>query len=139
LKPNRNHIELKFFDFDLTHEELSEILKLELTHKWYKDEEYLAGTVKMKRKQSYWGHEILTHTNGYIGDQIEDFLKVIVTPRIFEIQTLTAKFHGEFSVVQYIYEGCNPGFFLEPNQIELISRCGLGLNVDFYVLSGTSD
>ncbi|MEP0987897.1 DUF4279 domain-containing protein [Ekhidna sp.] len=140
---NRNHIELKFFDFDLTHEELSRTLELDPTHRWYKDEEYMAGSktkpVPMKRKQSYWGHEILTLTNGYIGDQIKEFLKSLITPRIAKIQKLTEKYHGEFSVVQYMYDGCNPGFFLDPDQLELINKCGLGLNIDFYVLSETSD
>jgi len=143
LRKNENHIELKLFDFDLSHEEISITLGIESTKKWYKDENYSLDSESKKttrlRKENYWGLEVVTVTNDYIGDQVDDFINTIVIPRTERIKKLTENSWGEFSIVQYMYDGCNPGFFLEKKQIAILSNCGLGLNVDIYVLSQSDE
>jgi hypothetical protein len=111
MKLNKNHIEIKFFDFSIKHDEVTTILELNPTHSWMKDEEYFVGPKKTKkiRTENFWGHEVYTETNEFIGDQVGEFLKSIVAPRKAQIKELTDRFHGEFSIIQYLYDGCNPG------------------------------
>jgi len=141
MKPNQNHIEIKFFDFSLPHDEVTNILGLTPTHQWTKGEEHFVGPKRNKkiRKENYWGYENHTETNDFIGDQIEDFLKTIVIPRTSKIKELTDRFHGEFSIVQYLYDGCNPGLYFDKRQIKILNDCGLELNIDIYVLSDNDD
>jgi hypothetical protein len=137
MKLNKNHIEIKFFDFSITHDEVTTILGLIPTHKWMKDEEYFVGPKKIKkiRKGNFWGHELYAETNDFIGDQVEEFLKSIIAPRTSQIKELTDKYHGEFSVVQYMYDGCNPGLYFDKGQLKILNDCGLELNIDIYVLT----
>ena len=87
------------------------------------------------RKENYWGFEIMTKTNDFIGDQAKAFLVDIVVSRTEKIKMLTDKYHGEFSVVQYMYNGCNPGLYFDKEQLNILHNAGLDLNVDIYVLS----
>ncbi len=139
LNLNQNHIEIKIFDFEKGYQEINDLLGLKPTAKWLKNDEYLVGqspnqTTRL-RKENYWGYEHFKETNDYIGNQIDDFIKKIIVPRTKSLRDLANKYHTEFSVVQYMYESCNPGFFLEQSQLEILAQCGFGLNVDIYVLS----
>jgi Domain of unknown function (DUF4279) len=141
LKHNENHIEIKFFDFDIRHEEISKIIGLNPTSVWYKGEPCKFDNESIEtikhRKENFWSYGEVTETNDYIGNLVDGFIKTIVIPRIGKINRIAEKFEGEFSIVQYIYDGYNPGFYLENEQLAILNNCGLGLNVDFYVLSET--
>ena len=135
MRQNENHIEIKFFDFDITHDELSKIIGLQPTHIWVKGDKLKSGRLEKIRKENYWGFEIMTKTNDFIGDQAKAFLVDIVVSRTEKIKMLTDKYHGEFSVVQYMYNGCNPGLYFDKEQLNILHNAGLDLNVDIYVLS----
>ncbi len=143
MRLNRNIVEIKFYDFDLTHDELSNEIDLKPTHRWTKGDKYGYGPVEkrneLKRKETFWGYQFEKETTDFIGDQIKEFLIGVVVPRIEKIKELTDKYHGEFSVVQYMYEGCNPGLYFDKEQIDILHQCGLELNVDIYVLSDKGD
>ena len=140
MRLNENYIELKIFDFE-NHEEISNILNLKPTNVWKKGEEYLFGDktkgIKKIRKENYWEYRSKEITNEWIGNQIEKFIKEIIEPRIELIKKISNKFHSEFSVVQYMYDGCNPGLYFDKKILKVINECGLELNIDFYVLQGT--
>jgi len=139
MKKNKNHIELKFYDFAISHKDLTELIKLTPNNFWVIGDNYKIGPPNRSgeriRTSNFWGFDKFVESNEYIGDLAEDFISNIIVPRIQEIKSLTDKYHGEFSVVQYMFEGCNPGFCLSKNHIDILSKCGLALNVDFYVLS----
>jgi hypothetical protein len=139
MRVNRNHIEIKFFDFEVSHDEITRHLDLKPTHFWIKGDTYLVGPAngrtEKNRNRNYWGHEVETESNDWIGDLADKFLNEIIVPRTTAIKELTEKCHGEFSVVQYMYDGCNPGLYFSKRQIKILNDCGLELNIDIYVLS----
>jgi hypothetical protein len=139
MKVNKNHIELKFFDFEVSHEEITTRLNLQPTNHWVKGDKYLVGTEGLRteksRNKNYWGHEVKTESNDWIGELANKFIGEIIVPRTKAIKALTNTYHGEFSVVQYMYDGCNPGLYFDKRQIGILNDCGLELNIDIYVLS----
>jgi hypothetical protein len=141
MRLNRNHIEIKFFDFDVPHDDITGLLELKPTHFWIKPDKYLVGPAngrtEKNRNTNYWGFVIKTETNDWIGDLANSFLVEIVVPRKRAIKELTDKYHGVFSVVQYMHEGCNPGLYFDKAQIQILNESGLELDIDIYVLSET--
>ena len=139
MRQNENHIEIKFFDFDITHDEFTRAIGLQPTHFWSRNDPYQIGPItkrkEMLRRETFWGFEIKSITNDFIGEKAKAFLIDIIVPRIEKIKFLTKKYHGEFSVVQYMYNGCNPGLYFDKEQLSILHNSGLELNVDIYVLS----
>ena len=136
MKLNLNHIELKFFDFDISIENLSSLLNLKPTKSWLKGD--LVSYNKnsgILRKQNYWGFEYKTETNEFIGNDIEKFINEIIKPRIKLIKELTKLSHGEFGVTQYYSIGINPGYYFTKKDLEIIYKSGLELNVDCYIMN----
>ena len=142
MEKNKNYIELKFYHFDILHKDLTELIKLTPTHFWVIGDNYKIGPPNRNgeriRTSNFWCFDKFAETNENLGDLVEEFIDNVIVLRIQEIKSLTEKYHGEFSVVQYMYEGCNPGFCLSKNHIDILSKCGLALNIDFYVLSESS-
>ena len=139
MRINKNHIEIKFFDFEVSHDEITRRLNLQPTNFWVKGDKYLVGPADMRteknRNKNYWGHEVKTESNDWVGELANKFIDEIVVPRTKMIKELTDEYHGEFSVVQYMYDGCNPGLYFDKRQIKILNDCGLELNIDIYVLS----
>jgi hypothetical protein len=138
MRKNRNHIEIKFFDFEVSHDEITRRLNLQPTNFWVKGDKYLVGPIDKrteKNRKNYWGHEVKTESNDWIGELANKFIDEIVVPRTKFIKELTDEYHGEFSVVQYMYDACNPGLYFDKRQIKILNDCGLELNIDIYVLS----
>jgi hypothetical protein len=137
---NENHIEIKFFDFEITHAEITRRLNLQPTNFWVMGDKYLMGSADVKieknRNNNFWGHELKTESNDWIGELANKFIDEIIVPRIKIIKELTDVYHGEFSIVQYMYDGCNPGLYFNKRQMQILSDCGLELNIDIYVLYG---
>ncbi|MCB0439730.1 MAG: DUF4279 domain-containing protein [Cyclobacteriaceae bacterium] len=138
MKKDEQIVEIKFFDFEISHQSISKTLDIEPTGFWKKGETYTVGPIGKEkaliRNNSYWGFGVSRITNNSIGELIKEFIETIVTPRINEIKSISDKCHAEFGVVQYVYEGVNPGLHLNKNQIEILNKCGLSLDIDFYVL-----
>ncbi|PIQ22862.1 MAG: hypothetical protein COW65_00685 [Cytophagales bacterium CG18_big_fil_WC_8_21_14_2_50_42_9] len=136
---NENIIELKIFDFDTDHRFISDLLGLNPTRTWTKGEEYFIGNkrnkIKKTRKENYWVYNSINVSNDWIGYQIDKFLEDIIVPRKEAIKRITEQFHTEFSIVQYIYDSCNPGLYFDKKAIKILNECGLELNIDLYVLT----
>jgi Domain of unknown function (DUF4279) len=118
---------------------LTDLIGLTSRNFWKIGDSYKFGSANSNgeriRTSNFWCFDKFAESNEYIGDLAEDFIDKVIVPRITVIKSLTDKYHGEFSLVQYMYEGCNPGFCLNKKHIDILSKCGLSLNVDFYVLS----
>ena len=136
---NENIGELKIFDFDTDYRRITDLLDLNPTKFWNKGEEYIFGDkrkgIKKIRESNYWEYRSTNVSNGWTGDHIEKFIEEIIIPRKNILKTITAKFHTELSVVQYMYESCNPGLYFDKKAIKILNECGLELNIDLYVLS----
>jgi len=139
---NENYVELKFFDFP-DHSEITKILNLEPTSIWKRGDEYIFGDrpkgVKKIRENNYWEYRSTMISNDWIGDQIKQFLERIITPRKDVIRSLTDKYPAEFSIVQFMYDGCNPGLYFDKRAMSTLNDSGLELNIDLYVLNQEGD
>jgi hypothetical protein len=65
---------------------------------------------------------------------ITDFIDKIVIPKRNAIQELSKACEVEFSIIQYMHYGCNPGFCLDNSQLRILTEIGAELNVDIYCL-----
>lgn len=139
MKLNENIVELKIFDFEVAHQDISHQLNLSPTRIWVKGEEYLFGDprneVKKIRENNLWEYRSTTISNDWIGDQVTNFIQEIILPRQETIKKFADKYLAEFSVVQFMYDGCNPGLYFDKKAMKVLSDCGLELNIDLYVLT----
>ncbi|MBF9255815.1 DUF4279 domain-containing protein [Pontibacter sp. 172403-2] len=136
---NENIVELKIFDFDIEHGYITDKLGLKPTRVWVKGEEYFFGDkgegIKKARENNYWEYRLNNISNDWIGDFIDKFIEDIILPRKDALRRITEQFHTELSIVQYIYDSCNPGLYFGKKAIKVLNDCGLELNIDLYVLS----
>ncbi|WP_187264810.1 DUF4279 domain-containing protein [Pontibacter beigongshangensis] len=136
---NENIVELKIFDFDSEHGQITDMLGLAPTKVWVRGEEYIFGDkrngLKKTRENNYWEYRSTNISNDWIGNHIDKFIDEIILPRKDVLRSISEKLHTELSIVQYIYEGCNPGLYFNKKALKAINDCGLELNIDLYVLS----
>ncbi|MCW3076361.1 MAG: hypothetical protein JWO32_970 [Bacteroidetes bacterium] len=136
---NENIVELKISDFDTDPKHISDLLDLNPTTTWNKRDEYIFGYkrkgIKKIRENNYWEYRSTNISNDWIGDHIEEFIEEIIIPRKSILKEITDQFHTELSIVQYMYEGCNPGLYFDKKTIKVFNECGLELNIDLYILS----
>ncbi|ALJ00729.1 DUF4279 domain-containing protein [Rufibacter tibetensis] len=139
---NQNIVELKVFDFDVAHQEISTLLGLSPSIFWVKGEEYTFGgnyNHKKIRENSYWEYRSTEYGNGWIGTQVENFIEEIISPRVEVLKDMSSEYHMELSVVQYMYDGCNPGLYFKKKFLNILNESGLELNIDIYVLGQQGD
>jgi len=91
--------------------------------------------IKKIREKNYWEYRSTKISNDWIGDHIDKFLEDIIAPKKEVIRRITEQFHTELSIVQYIYDSCNPGLYFDKKAIKNLNECGLELNIDLYVLT----
>ena len=137
MPPNKSYIELKIFDCE-DPIEINDILGVVPTCTWKKGEEYIVAdkkeNIRKVRENNYWEYRSTMISTDWIGNQIEEFIIEILEPRKELIRTITERFPAEFSIVQYIYDSCNPGFYFDKKALQIFVECGLELNIDVYVL-----
>ncbi|PCJ82776.1 MAG: hypothetical protein COA57_13100 [Flavobacteriales bacterium] len=131
-------VALKFFDFDCSPDELTKEFGLEPTETALKGQEYHVGPEHRRLKKTwpwnFWMHQVIIVKNRHwIGDQIDDFLDNIIKPRQGKIKKIISTCESEFSIVQYIYEGCNPGLHFDNDRLKIITDIGAEIDVDIYV------
>jgi Domain of unknown function (DUF4279) len=135
---NQNHISLSLFDFNSDPSEISKALDLSPSSTGIKGESYLVGPpakrIQKIREYSRWQYEWKLHTNEFIGDIIEKFIKEIIIPRKEKLIHLANSSTIQFQVVQYYYDGCNPGVHIEKSSMEMLGAIGASLDVDIYCL-----
>ncbi len=138
-KVNVHKVALKFFDFDYLPAKLTDDLGLEPTKTALQGQLYHVGPKlsKIERKWSwnFWMYQVIVEKSRFqIGDQIDDFIEHIIKPRQEKIKNIASTCSAEFSIVQYIYDSCNPGLFFNKSQLKVISNIGVEIDIDIYVL-----
>jgi hypothetical protein len=143
LKKDQNHTTLKFSGFLQSLEEISERLGLTPTRTWLKGEEYYRGFGEHRkiriREENFWALDWRRETDQWIQEQIDEFLSVVVAPRKELIKEISKECYCEFSVAQYVYNGCNPGFHFSKEVLAQIQFIEAELDMDIYCLSNTVD
>lgn len=136
-KQNENRILLAFYEFNYSPEGISDKLKLEPSTIGIKGEEYYLGRenqVKKNWKSNTWRYEWNSRSNDFIGEIIEKFIDEIITPRVESIKELSLTSEVEFSIVQYYYDGCNPGVYIKKEHTKILSEINSSVNIDIYCL-----
>jgi hypothetical protein len=134
---NENHIILSFHDFDYSPEVISNKLNIVPSDSGIKGEEYFIGKdnkVKKDRKANMWRFEWNLRTNDFIGDIIEKYIEEIIIPRVETIREISLTSEVEFSIVQYYYDGCNPGVYIKKKHTKILAEINSSINIDIYCL-----
>ncbi len=135
---NQNHVSIRLFDFDQDPNTISEMLKLSPSSIGFKGEKYSIGPphnrIEKISDYSHWQYKLKLSTNEFIGDIIERFIKEIIVPRVDKLVELSKIADMQFQVVQYYYDGCNPGVCIEKEDIKLIAKIGASIDIDIYCL-----
>lgn len=136
---NKNHVSLSLFGFDVDPNEISEELQLSPTSSGVKGESYSIGPsenrIEKTSDYSHWQYEWKLSTNEFIGDIIDRFIKEIITPRVEKLVELANTSSVQFQIVQYYYDGCNPGVCIEKEDIKTLAKIGASIDIDIYCLS----
>jgi len=135
---NRNLLSLGLFDFAVPPEEITAKLGLPPESTGVKGEKYSVGPphnrIERTYDYSFWTYTRETHSNDYVGDLADSFLREVVSPRQKILTELRNVASLQFQVVQYYYSGCNPGFGLEADHVQMLATVGASIDVDIYCL-----
>lgn len=134
---NQNHIILGFFEFDFSPDTFTNEMGLEPLDKAVKGDMYFVGSKKNIEKiheYNIWTHELKIRSNDFIGDIIAKYIDEIIKPRIDIIKRLTKNCNVQFRIVQYYYEGCNPGIYLKSEHNKILAEINSSIDIDMYCL-----
>ncbi len=135
---NRNHLILRFLDFDFDPDLITKKLGLEPSSTGQKGDKYFDGPQKeisKFRDCSHWDYEWEIATNNFIGDLIDKFFNDIIIPRLSSIKEIGLNCKTiRFIIVQYYYSGHNPGYGFEKEQIKILADLNAEIDMDIYCL-----
>jgi len=135
---NRNHLILRFLDFDFDPDLITKKLELEPLSTGQKGDEYFVGPQKQIikfRECSHWDYEWKIKSNDFIGDLINKFFNEIIIPRLSSIKEICLNCKTiRFIIVQYYYTGHNPGYGFEKEQIKILADINAEIDMDIYCL-----
>lgn len=135
---NRNHLIIRFLDFDFDPDLITKKLELEPLSTGQKGDEYFVGSQKQIskfRECSHWDYEWEIKSNDFIGDLIDKFFKGIIIPRLGSIKEIGLNCKTiRFIIVQYYYTGHNPGYGFEKEQIKILADINAEIDMDIYCL-----
>ncbi len=135
---NQNHIRLSIFDFIQHPDQISDILDLNPSSVGIKGEKYTFGSSNQNertREYSHWEFEWKVLSNEFIGDIIEKFIDEIIIPRIDSLKQLVPNCSVQFGIIQYYYDGNNPGICIRSEHTKILSEIGASIDIDIYCLS----
>lgn len=136
---NQNHISFGLFGFDIAPNEISEELGLTPKSIGIKDEIYFIGPpdkrIEKVLNENHWKYEWKLNTNEFIGDIVDRFVKEIIEPRKDPLKKLTRNSYLEFQIVQYYYDGCNPGIHINKENVTILAELGASIDIDIYCLA----
>ena len=134
---NQNHIVLGFFEFDFSPDIFTKELGLEPLDKGVKGDKYLVGSKKKHEKvheYNMWTHEIKTYSKDFIGDLIAKYIDEIIKPRVDIIKRLTKNCNVQLRIVQYYYDGPNPGIYIKREHNKILADINCSIDIDLYCL-----
>ena len=135
---NRNHLILRFLDFNFDPDIITQKLGLEPISTGQKGHEYFIGPQKdipKNRECNHWDYEWKIKTNDFIGDLIDKFFEEIIIPRLESIKDIGLNCQTiRFIIVQYYYSGHNPGYGFEKEQIKILADINAEIDMDIYCL-----
>lgn len=133
---NRNHVILRFFKFTFSPDIITNEMRLQPFQSGVKGEMYLPKGLKVEKmhESNNWSYELKTNSNEFIGDLVAKFIVEIIEPRVDLIKRFE-NCNVELSIVQYYYNGCNPGVYIEPHHNKILAEINSSINIDIYCLT----
>ena len=140
LEVNQNHIVLLLYDLcGILPDEITNLLMLDPHSTGIKGESYKIGPpnkrIAKTHHYSFWEYEWKDKSNDSIGDLIEKFIKEIIIPKKDLLKRLISKCKIQLKIVQYYYDGCNPGYHFNEQVISILSELQASIDLDVYCLS----
>ncbi|GAB6098096.1 hypothetical protein JCM14469_43520 [Desulfatiferula olefinivorans] len=136
---NQNHVKLLIHDFDYHPNKVSEELMVEPHSIGVKGEPYEIGPphnrIKKIHEYNFWSHEWKISSNNFIGDIVEKYIHDFIIPNMPTLIKISKESDIQFSIVQYYYDGFNPGFHFDKSTVKVISDLGASIDIDLYCLS----
>ena len=136
---NQNHVKLLIHDFEYHPNQISEKLMIEPHSIGVKDECYEIGPphnrIKKIHEYNYWEHELKLYSNDFIGDIVLKYIADFIKPNMLSLIEIAADSEMQFSVIQYYYDGCNPGFHFGKGVVKILSDLKASIDIDLYCLS----
>ena len=136
---NQNHVKMLIHNFDYHPDQISKKLMIEPHSIGVKGEPYEIGPphnrIKKTHEYSYWEHEWKIFTNDFIGDIVEKYVNNFIKPNTSSLKEIAADCDMQFTVIQYYYDGCNPGFHFDKSVVQILSDLGASIDIDLYCLS----
>ena len=83
---------------------------------------------------NYWEYRVTTITNDWVNILIDDFFNTVIKPGEEKLKLVTLICQAEFSIVQYSYDGYNPGFHIDKEKLKILGNLGIELDIDIYCL-----
>jgi hypothetical protein len=137
---NQNHIILGFFEFDFSPNFFTKEMGLQPHDTGSKGDKYFIGSKKDIEKvheYNFWRHELKTHSNDFIGDLITKYIDEIIKPRLDIIKRLTKNSNVQLKIVQYYYDGFNPGIYIDADHNKILADINCSIDIDLYCLADT--
>ncbi len=135
---NQNHVKLLIYNFDYHPSQISEKLTIQPHSIGVKGESYKTGPPRNRMKKiheyNYWEHEWKVYTNDFIGDMVYKYVDDVIRPNISSLKEIAADSDIQLGVIQYYYDGCNPGFHFDKNIVQILSDLGASIDIDLYCL-----
>ena len=137
-KTNQNRLSLVISGFECNPNEITEKLAISPTKVGMKGETYQIGPKDKKIDKvwpyNFWSYLQESETNQFIGELATKFIGEVIAPKVSELKEISKYSMVEFQIVQYYYNGCNPGLVVDKKSIQLLSIAGVSLDVDVYCL-----
>ena len=137
---NQNHIILGFFEFDFSPDIFTKEMGIQPHDKGLKGDKYFVGSkkdVEKSHKYNFWRHELKIHSNDFIGDLIAKYIDETIKPRVDIIKRLTKDSNVQLRIVQYYYDGCNPGIHINSDHNKILADINCSIDIDLYCLADT--
>ena len=126
------------YEFDYHPDIISSKLDLKPLKIGVKGEKYFVGHKKQVTKTheyNFWTFEHKNVLNQYIGDFIGKFIDEIIISRLDTIKNISQDGKVQLRIVQYFYNGCNPGIYLKREYIKILSEINCSIDIDLYCLN----
>lgn len=137
VKLNKNLAILRLFGFEYDPLIITNRLGISPKKTGIKGEKYYRGksSIPSHWDFNHWEYEWKKLSPAYIGEFITEFFNEILIPRQKELVEISKNCPTiRIVIVQYYYNGCNPGYNLTKEQIAIMAEINAEIEFDVYCL-----
>ena len=125
---NVHRIMLSFMEFDYAPDLITQQLDLQPTGTG-------AADTDPGQDFNFWKYEWYVHSNDFIGDLLDAFMRDVITPRLPELQAISVTAETTLSITQYYHDGNNPNFHFSKQTLKVLQSINAAIDMDIYCLA----